>query len=112
PARKFQDTPGDHLLKPTRTLCPKCLKPAAGATFEREGKVYLRHQCPEHGAIDALVCSDRRHYYLRDEVPHPPPEPGKCCGTSPGHRSCIGLVEITDACNLHCPVCYARSPSG
>ena len=110
--RKFLDAPaGDHLLKPTRTLCPKCLKPVAGATYEREGKVYLRKTCPEHGTFDALVCSDRRHYYLRDEVPHPP-EQGKCCGTGPEHRSCVGLVEITDACNLHCPVCFARSPSG
>ncbi len=30
-ARKYRDNrPGDHLLKPTRTLCPVCLKPAAG----------------------------------------------------------------------------------
>ncbi len=83
PARKFRDSPaGDHLLKPTRTLCPICLKPAAGATFERGGKVFLRRQCPDHGTTDALVCSDRRHYYLRDEVPHPPP------GDSPAARTC------------------------
>ena len=72
--RKYRSAAaGDHLLKPTRTLCPVCLKPAAGATYEREGKVYLRRTCPKHGTIDALVCSDRRHYYLRDEVPHPLP---------------------------------------
>ena len=113
PPRKFHDKgPGDHLLKPTRTLCPKCLKPAAGATFERGGQVYLRHQCAEHGTIDALVCSQRRHYYLRDEVPHPPPAADKCCSPAPGHPSCIGLVEITRACNLCCPVCYAQSPGG
>jgi uncharacterized radical SAM superfamily Fe-S cluster-containing enzyme/prolipoprotein diacylglyceryltransferase len=119
--RTYRDAPaGDHLLKPTRTLCPVCLKPAAGATYERDHKIYLRRTCPEHGTIDALVSSDRRHYYLRDEVPHPPPQKSthhaecdeytNCCG--PEHRSCIGLVEITDACNLHCPVCFAQSPSG
>ena len=109
-----------HFAKPTRTLCPKCLVPVPGITFERDGKVYLRHECFEHGTSEALVSSDRRHYYLRDEVPHPrDPElesPGSeypnsgCCASTPGHASCVALLEVTGACNLQCPVCYAQSP--
>ena len=33
------------------------------------------------------------------------------CGLCPDHEqhSCLTLVEICDACNLTCPVCYAGS---
>jgi 7,8-dihydro-6-hydroxymethylpterin dimethyltransferase len=33
-----------------------------------------------------------------------------CC--SPGHKTCVALLEITGACNLRCPVCFAGSPAG
>jgi uncharacterized radical SAM superfamily Fe-S cluster-containing enzyme len=100
------------ILKRTRTLCPVCLKPVIGETYESEGKVFLERTCPEHGIAVALVSSDRRHYYLRHEVPHPPPAAGCCAPGGLGHRACIALLEITDACNLRCPACYAESPNG
>ena len=135
---------GDGVLKTTRTLCPTCLRPLLGTTVQRSGRVYLQRECPEHGVIEALVSSARRHYYLRDEVPHAPPagaaelsstsarganralpilssreDGGDCqpdtscgCGPGPGHRTCVALLEITNACNLHCPVCFAQSPHG
>ena len=33
------------------------------------------------------------------------------CGLCPDHEqhSCLALVEITDQCNLTCPICYAES---
>src|SRR3954451_10216560 len=33
------------------------------------------------------------------------------CGLCPDHEqhSCLTLVEITDQCNLTCPVCYSES---
>ena len=36
------------------------------------------------------------------------------CGLCPDHEqhSCLTLVEICDACNLECPVCYAESGPG
>jgi uncharacterized radical SAM superfamily Fe-S cluster-containing enzyme len=37
------------------------------------------------------------------------------CGLCTEHEqhTCVGLVEITSACNLHCPMCYASSgPEG
>jgi uncharacterized radical SAM superfamily Fe-S cluster-containing enzyme len=41
-------------------------------------------------------------------------ESGKscCCGSQPGHRTCVALLEITGACNLHCPVCFAQTSNG
>ena len=146
---------GDGVLKPTRALCPECLRSVPGTTLQRDGRIYLRRECPEHGTIEALVSSSRRHYYLRHEVPHAPPatvpafsasggdvksptswdgsvlpslsplwsgsatatptsgcdcQSGDscCCGPEPNHRTCVALLEITAACNLRCPVCFAR----
>ena len=33
------------------------------------------------------------------------------CGLCPDHEqhSCLSIIEVTDACNLKCPVCYAES---
>ena len=33
------------------------------------------------------------------------------CGLCPDHQqhSCLSLIEITDHCNLTCPICYAES---
>jgi uncharacterized radical SAM superfamily Fe-S cluster-containing enzyme/prolipoprotein diacylglyceryltransferase len=117
PARKLAAADlTDRVLKHNGTLCPKCLAPLPGTTFQRGGRVYLRRDCPEHGAIESLVCSDRRHYYLRDEVPHQPEKPQggtqPCCTPQPSHKSCVALLELTGQCNLRCPACYAASPSG
>ncbi len=99
-------------LKMTRTVCPICLETVQGEVFQQHGRVLLRRECAEHGESTALLCSDRRHYYLRDEVPHPPLAEGQVCCGGAAHRSCIALLEMTDACNLKCPVCYAESPAG
>lgn len=99
-------------LKETWTLCPECLRSVAGRVFQRGDGVYMERDCPEHGTHVALVSSDRRHYHLRNEVSHPLPILGGCCSGGPGHKTCVALLELTDACNLNCPVCFAGSPSG
>lgn len=97
------------VLKETRTVCPECLRPVRGEVIQRGARVYLHRVCPEHGEATSLVSADRQFYYLRDEVPHPPPA---CACGEPSHRTCVALLEVTDACNLSCPVCFAGSPSG
>jgi uncharacterized radical SAM superfamily Fe-S cluster-containing enzyme len=36
------------------------------------------------------------------------------CGLCPEHQqhTCLGLIEITSRCNLHCPACFADAGSG
>ena len=71
--RPSSNSPVPVTLKQTQTLCPVCLRQVPGTVFEQHGKVLLRRSCAEHGETVALLSTDRRHYYLRDEVPHPPP---------------------------------------
>lgn len=91
-------------------LCPKCLQDTPARLFEADGQVWIEQNCRRHGASRALIASDPAQYKrLRQYVP--PRMSGCCCGpgdscdTSP--PVCVLILEITRACNLACPTCYA-----
>lgn len=108
----------------TQSLCPECLALVPAKIIEREGRVYFRKRCPTHGEREDFVCSDVEQYdRLEFSVPGKVPRQigaeadRGCpydCGLCTEHEqhTCIGLVEITEACNLKCPMCYASSGPG
>ncbi|MBQ1420359.1 MAG: radical SAM protein, partial [Desulfovibrio sp.] len=110
----------------TQSLCPVCLR-RLEAAYEEDGvgAVYLTRTCPQHGRFSALVwpardavpslCSfDQWHVVKTPSYPERP-QTGTdkgCpydCGLCPSHaqHTCHGLLELTLACNLACPLCYA-----
>ncbi len=99
----------------TRGLCPICLRDVPATLFAEEGKVWIRQQCLRHGESRALLASDAEEYLrLRQYVPDRTGAngccgPGELCGPDGaiGTPVCILLLEITQACNLRCPTCYA-----
>ena len=36
-------------IKPTRSICPECLKAIDATIYEDDGKVFIKKTCPEHG---------------------------------------------------------------
>ena len=111
-------------LGTTQSLCPDCRRVVPAKIIDRNGRVYFRKTCPEHGTRDDFVCSDVRRYdQLEFAVPAKLPraygvEPARGCPLDCGlcseheQHTCIGLVELTSACNLACPMCYAASGAG
>ncbi|MFO0683282.1 MAG: radical SAM protein [Sandaracinus sp.] len=123
----------DRALKSTISLCPQCLAYVPALVYERAGRVLIQKRCEEHGPSTALLENNARYYALSnkdrsgvrfadDRVFHIPEfggaccAPGETCGPSEGdgtdqllNRTCTVLVEITDACNLACRVCYSES---
>ncbi|CAN5225636.1 radical SAM protein [soil metagenome] len=109
----------DHVA----SLCEHCLRRIEGKHVIRDDQVWLYKWCPEHGQSKVLVASDAAYWRLGREVYLKPPEMPQrfntemhwgCpydCGLCPDHmqHSCLTLLEITDHCNLSCPVCYAGS---
>ncbi len=105
------------------TICSHCFRKLEGKIVFQDDKVFLLKRCPEHGAERVLVADDVDYYRRCREVFLKPPEmpqvyntPVKwgCpydCGLCTDHEqhSCLTLVELTDSCNLRCPVCYAAS---
>jgi uncharacterized radical SAM superfamily Fe-S cluster-containing enzyme len=111
-------------LGTTRSLCPQCRRLVDAKIIVREGRVYFRKRCPDHGLIEDLVCSDAA-YFDRHDYSQPARVPQAfgtnadkgCpydCGLCPEHEqhTCIGLIEITSNCNLKCPMCFAESGPG
>ncbi len=105
----------------TVSLCPVCFA-RVPAQRESEGDaVFLRKCCPQHGDFRSIIWRGPPSFesWARPKVPASPPVTHTevvqgCpfdCGLCPDHRqrSCTVIMEITQRCDLHCPVCYADS---
>jgi len=109
----------------TNSLCPKCLKVVQAKVILQNNKVYMLKTCPEHGMTRTLLSSDQAYYLSQAQYNKPgtlprhfqtPVEKG-CpldCGLCTDHEqhTCLALIEITEACNLRCPTCFADSDVG
>jgi hypothetical protein len=109
-----------RVLAHTKALCPTCLRLLPAETIERDGKVFLSRECDRHGRTETLVLSDARWWHWsrrfarpgRAPAAHATPTVNGCpydCGFCPEHRqhACVTVFEITEACNLACPACFA-----
>ena len=106
----------------TNSLCNQCLvKVEAKVVIEGE-HVFLLKRCRQHGFQKVLISTDADYYKLSRQTLKPGQMPARfntpikygCpydCGLCPDHEqhSCLTLVEITDQCNLTCPICYSES---
>ncbi len=130
---RFQIERFDRLLKTTISLCPHChcLAHVPALVFTREGRVFMRKICEQHGFSEALLENDETFYYLSNkdrwgrrfaddklitfpefDGGHPEARCSDCAGDAEfadqwENKSCTVLVEVTNACNLACPVCYS-----
>jgi uncharacterized radical SAM superfamily Fe-S cluster-containing enzyme len=105
------------------SICSICFRRAEGKIVFEDGNVYLLKRCPLHGPERVLMADDIDYYRRCREIflktPEMPtrynmPVRWDCpydCGLCTDHEqhSCLTLVEITDHCNLECPICYASS---
>jgi uncharacterized radical SAM superfamily Fe-S cluster-containing enzyme len=46
----------------TRSICPACNQPIDAKIILRDGKVFMRKRCPDHGRCEALVYADSEAY--------------------------------------------------
>lgn len=108
----------------TLSLCSHCEERVPAKIIVRDDAVYLRKRCPAHGEHEELLEEDAAYYLNRHQydkpgtlsVPQTEVRRG-CpydCGICPDHEqhTCIALLEVTSACDLHCPVCFAHAGDG
>src|SRR6185437_11222504 len=106
----------------TNSLCSTCLRKVEAKVVIQDDCVYLHKWCPEHRFQKVLISTDAEYYKLSRQTLKPGQMPAKfntpiqygCpydCGLCPDHEqhSCLTLVEVTDQCNLTCPICYSES---
>jgi hypothetical protein len=105
------------------TICSTCFRKLEGKIVFEDDCVFLLKRCPQHGPEKVLIADDvdyyrrcREVFIKRPEMPahYNTPVQWGCpydCGLCTDHEqhSCLSLIEICDACNLRCPICYAES---
>ncbi|MCP4692265.1 MAG: radical SAM protein [Desulfobacterales bacterium] len=110
----------DAYLGATRSTCPRCLALVNAKVLTDGVGVYFDKYCPDCGHSRALVSEDAAYYLEAREFARPGSIPLRfatkvdkgCpgdCGLCPDHQqhTCHPIVEITDRCNLRCPICMA-----
>jgi uncharacterized radical SAM superfamily Fe-S cluster-containing enzyme len=108
------------LWEVTRSLCPECRRLIDAQVLLRGNQVIQRKHCPEHGLFEALVFNDAELYQRIARYNGPGTIPLEfatqprhgCpydCGLCSEHQqhTCLAVIEVTNACNLDCPLCFA-----
>lgn len=124
------------LMRETTSICPECKQQIPAIIYEEENKVFMKKTCPEHGDVQDILAGDSKYYLWRrnyhqdsrefveqpevsfDNGPQSK-QGGKnglkgCpydCGICANHKSatCICLIDVTNRCNLKCPICFANA---
>jgi uncharacterized radical SAM superfamily Fe-S cluster-containing enzyme len=111
------------LVGRTKSVCPVCLKTIdAEKVTGGDGCIYMDKNCPEHGKFRTLIWEDDLSSYLHWNIENSkvePPVDAKTpdkgcpydCGLCTEHlrKGCCMLLELTNRCNLRCPVCFAAA---
>lgn len=90
--------------------------------MRRGDGVWLRRVCPDHGETEALIWRGAPDFGAWRAAgagssccgPAPNPACPTECGLCFGHarETCCVLLELTQRCDLECPVCFAGAGSG
>ena len=108
----------------TMSVCPVCLaKLPAVKTVGEDGNIYLEKKCWEHGSFKTLIWEGDLESYMGwaagdSSAPVTPVRAREVergcpndCGLCQNHErdGCCVLLELTNCCNLRCPVCFASA---
>ena len=114
------------LPKKTQSICPECGKLLEANVFEKDGKVYMEKDCPEHGHFCDLYWSDAKKYlqaekYAKDGTGlRNPMDKSLKDGENvhiviDGERidmmspTALANIDLTNRCNMKCPICFANA---
>lgn len=106
------------------SVCPECLNKIPMRIYEENGVIFLEKTCPKHGKFEDVYWGDAElfkwfysNWYNAKyagtglENPHTKMVKG-CpydCGLCTQHKShtVLGIIDVTNRCNMACPVCFA-----
>jgi len=111
-----------RVLSTTESLCPVCLQRVAAQRIAEGDSVYLHKICPDHGEFQTVIWRGLDSFERWGEGCRTPARPPVCassvdrgcpfdCGLCPDHRqhTCCVVLDVTERCNLACPVCFASA---
>ena len=115
----------------TESICPECfltddkVHVITATLYEEDGKVMYKKTCEDHGEFIDIYWGDSEMFkkaqtwwYKSVGLDNPRTETVKgCpedCGQCPEHKShtALALLDVTNRCNLRCPICFAVAAEG
>ena len=109
-------------IKDTKSLCPECGKTLDAEVFSEDGKVFIKKTCDEHGEFVNTYWGNEELYKKAEKfIPSVTSVENPCvediaacpdnCGLCSKHETStvLGLIDVTNRCNLRCPVCFANA---
>jgi hypothetical protein len=112
------------LLSATESVCPVCLERIPAERIAENDDVFLRKTCSQHGNFKTVIWRGLASYQAWGGEVRKPSTPPVCaasvakgcpfdCGLCPDHRqhTCCVVLDVTQRCNLSCPICFASAGS-
>ena len=97
-----------------RSFCNRCGRLVRATHETRDGRVFLVKHCDRCGDTETLCSGDARRYHAKRSLDHTPPS-GACTLQCPGCRHVkqpnLVFIDITNRCNLNCPICINNTPT-
>lgn len=99
--------------------CNHCQKLVAVHREERENRIYLVKDCKDCGSNETLISNNAHRYKLKSSI-IPRPQQGDhvkkgCkinCSSCKSHKAPgMVFVDITNRCNMNCPICINNTPA-
>ena len=94
-------------------ICKKCRAIVPAQHVFRDSKVFLRKECPDCGPDESLLSNDATAWqHKREMLPYESEPHASCsmqcrqCGVQ--HNPTLVFVDVTNRCNMNCPICIAN----
>jgi uncharacterized radical SAM superfamily Fe-S cluster-containing enzyme len=107
----------------TTSLCETCLGLVPAKVIAEDDNVFYLKRCREHGVQKTLIADDLGYWKSQQDWLKPGDRPlSVATRTEPrlplrlrplprttNSTPCLAIIEVNEACNLSCPVCFADS---
>lgn len=105
------------VLRETMSICPVCGERLPARYVRRGEDVVLERECEKHGRFAAVTwrgAPDFSQWCTGWESTETPPDCPTQCGLCEGHenQTCCAILDVTQRCNLNCPICFAAAGDG
>jgi uncharacterized radical SAM superfamily Fe-S cluster-containing enzyme len=96
-------------------ICKTCRNRVPAEHVIRDGKVFLLKTCPTCGQTESLISTDAAVWQRKRELLQYNEEQEQCCSLNchtchKDHQPKIIFLDITNRCNMNCPICIANIP--